>query len=150
MKKAKGQWEGSLRFLSSIHRQHRGLASANSEFASVIRTNTSKVELPQAIFPWRHEETLLPRLRPEDDEENTAIYGPGLPSVPRHMEFAMTHVAGWQMQIPWYQLFSTGWKNQLADSGSWAFSQAVAGIVSNTYNGKAEVAFFTNVCLMEN
>jgi hypothetical protein len=38
------------------------------------------------------------------------------------------------LNVPWYEVIFSGWKQELADSGAWAFSQAVAGVISNTYN----------------
>ena len=42
------------------------------------------------------------------------------------------------LNIPWYALPFSGWKQELADSSAWAFSQAVAGVLSNTYTAPLE------------
>ena len=90
---------------------------------------------PRVIFPWRHDTKQLPRLIPgsDDFELQGSYFGPGVPYLPKEMHSIVTHFTGNQMQIPWYQLPFPGWKQELADSSSWAFTQAVAGVMSNLY-----------------
>jgi hypothetical protein len=41
------------------------------------------------------------------------------------------------MNVPWYQiLFFRQWQADLAENMSWAFTQGVAGILSNVYRGR--------------
>jgi hypothetical protein len=41
------------------------------------------------------------------------------------------------LKIPFFRaVFGSAWKQNLADASGWAFSQAVAGVLSNTYRGK--------------
>lgn len=93
---------------------------------------------PRAIFPWRHEVEPLPRLI--DREVDGGLLGPGVPNtaMPPFGEFLFRHfvfqAAAAQLNIPWYErLLSSKWKQDLADGSAWAFSRAVAGVLSNTY-----------------
>ena len=85
-----------------------------------------------AVFPWRHETQLDTWL------QEGRLWGPTMPSISPLGRTIMTHAtAANTLQIPWYELPFSGWKQELADSTSWAFSQAVAGVLSNTYHGES-------------
>ena len=85
-----------------------------------------------AIFPWRHESNL------DNWIQEGRLWGPTMPSIhPLGMAFLTHATASQTLLIPWYELPFSGWKQELADSSSWAFSQAVAGILSNTYQGES-------------
>jgi hypothetical protein len=88
------------------------------------------------IFPWRHETELLPRLLPPYDIQGGLI-GPGVPPMPGLLRFIFLQLSAKNLNIPWYQgLLGSAWKQDLADASGWAFSQAVAGVLSNTYRGE--------------
>jgi hypothetical protein len=53
------------------------------------------------------------------------------------LRFIFLQLSAKNLNIPWYQgLFGSAWKQDLADASGWAFSQAVAGVLSNTYRGE--------------
>lgn len=97
--------------------------------------NASMVN-PRVIFPWRHDTELLPRLVVGSDEFKLhgGYYGPGDPfncpvrNMPLFTAFAATLIG-----IPWYKAPFSGWSQELAESSSWAFTQAVAAMMSNLY-----------------
>jgi hypothetical protein len=90
---------------------------------------------PRVIFPWRHEDYPLPRLINGSDEyvAQGGKFGPGMPYLDKMHESIVTHFTGNQMGTPWYKIPFNGWKQDLAESSSWAFSQAVAGMLANNY-----------------
>jgi hypothetical protein len=84
---------------------------------------------PTAIFPWRHESEPLEWVREGQQ------FGKNWIRLNRLGAFAMTHgTAINHLNVPWYEVIFSGWKQELANSGAWAFSQAVAGVISNTYS----------------
>jgi hypothetical protein len=94
----------------------------------------SKVE----IFPWRHEADPLPRCV-EGTSENTmdshllssTSMSPGNPT------FNSLTTAFMFLDVPIYQfLFFGSWKEDLADSVSFAFTQSVACLLSNISKGE--------------
>jgi hypothetical protein len=90
-----------------------------------------------SIFPWRHEIELLPRLLPPVYDGQDGLMGPGIPPIPGPLRFMFTQASARNLNIPMFRaLFGTAWKQNLADASVWAFSQAVAGVLSNTYRGK--------------
>jgi len=97
---------------------------------------TASMTPPQAIFPWRHEEEKLPRLIPgtlEHFQQGGAL-GPGFPfQLPPFMQFVLGTIAATRLKIPWYHQLIGGWKEELAESSAWAFSQGVSAVLSNTY-----------------
>lgn len=94
----------------------------------------AEVANPRVIFPWRHKEYPLPRLIPGSEEHvlEGGEFGPRMPFIP--MKWGVTCLAGSYIGVPWYQVALPGWRQDLADSSSWAFSQAVAGVMSNLYH----------------
>jgi hypothetical protein len=95
--------------------------------AEKLLQSTAIKHLPRPIFPWRHEEELLPRFIPGTPEYLKDIRVPG--SFRAITAFCF-------LNVPWYQLLLSGnavWEEDIAHSTSWAFAQAVAGIVSNVY-----------------
>jgi len=97
---------------------------------------TASMTPQQAIFPWRHEEEKLPRLIPgtlEHFEQGGAL-GPGFPfQLPPLLKFVLGTIAATRLNIPWFHQLIGGWKEELADSSAWAFSQGVSAVLSNTY-----------------
>jgi hypothetical protein len=89
-----------------------------------------------SIFPWRHETELLPRLLPPYDVQG-GLMGPGVPPMPGPLRFIFMQLSAKNLNIPFFRaFFGSAWKQNLADASGWAFSQAVAGVLSNTYRGK--------------
>eukprot|EP00934_Nitzschia_sp_Nitz4_P005467 Nitzschia sp. Nitz4//scaffold183_size43938//3886//6747//NITZ4_007264-RA/size43938-processed-gene-0.12-mRNA-1//-1//CDS//3329539596//5457//frame0 len=104
-------------------------AATQSVHASDDSTETSD----RVVFPWRHEEDLLPRL-----VEGTVDYelkGELLTTSTRQPgNRTMNTLASAFMflEVPLYQfLFFSSWKADLAESMSWAFTQGVAALLSN-------------------
>jgi len=127
----KNRFQGSRPFLTTSAKSSRRsrclCSSADSTYVTGLESKIGWKSKPGVVFPWRHDEALLPRLM------EGAVFGPGFPTVPGYLEFLTNHVGGLHLQVPWSQLFRQTWKQELADSGSWAFSQAVAGVLSNSY-----------------
>lgn len=95
--------------------------------AKKLLQSTATKQIPRPIFPWRHDEKLLPRLIPDTPEFRRDMR---VPSIFRSI------VAMSFLDIPWHHLLISGnavWEGDIAHSTSWAFAQAVAGIVSNVY-----------------
>jgi hypothetical protein len=89
-----------------------------------------------SIFPWRHETDRLPRLLPPYDVQG-GLLGPGISPMSGPVRFISMVTAAKHLKIPFFRaVFGSAWKQNLADASGWAFSQAVAGVLSNTYRGK--------------
>jgi hypothetical protein len=101
-------------------------ATADAEAAKLLAKSTATLHLPRPIFPWRHETELLPRLLPGTPEYAKDIRIPGS---------VRSIVAFYFLDVPWYQLLFTGSDHEedIAHSTSWAFAQAIAGVVSDVY-----------------
>jgi hypothetical protein len=101
-------------------------ATADAEAAELLAKSTATLHLPRPIFPWRHETELLPRFIPGTPEYAKDIRVPGT---------FRSIVAFCFLNVPWYQLMFTGnaHEEDIAHSTSWAFAQAVAGVVSDVY-----------------
>ena len=88
----------------------------------------------QALFPWRSSDQLLERLVPgseEFEEKGYLLGGNVFSSNPMFDAYA---TAFFFLRVPLYQmLFFSHWQQDLAENVSWAFSQGVAGILSNVY-----------------
>ena len=96
-----------------------------AEEAAAKATTTAKP--PQPLFPWRHEtsKNLLPRLVK------------GTPEWQYHVGFrarVQDFMAKKLLGVPWWHKWmGWDWRPERAESASYAFSQGVAGIVSNVY-----------------
>ena len=89
----------------------------------------------RTIFPWRHEVEPLERL--VDPNIQGGLLGPGIAPMPWFMKHLFTLVSAVHLNIPWYSVFlDSKWKQELADASGFAFSQAVAGVLSNTYKSE--------------
>jgi hypothetical protein len=89
----------------------------------------------KTIFPWRHETEPLERLI--DPNVHGGVFGPGMRPFPWFIKVLMTQAAAVHLNVPWYKVLTTSaWKQELADASGFAFSQAVAGVLSNTYKGE--------------
>jgi hypothetical protein len=63
--------------------------------------------------------------------------------MPGFLRFIFLQLSAKNLNIPWYQgLLGSAWKQDLADASGWAFSQAVAGVLSNTYRGENGFFFY--------
>jgi hypothetical protein len=116
-----------------------GTASSPAESSKLVAKKVwQRLDNPHrnSIFPWRHETELLPRLLPPYDVQD-GLLGPGVPPMPGPLRFIFMVAAAKSLKIPIFRaLFGSAWKQNLADASGWAFSQAVAGVLSNTYRGK--------------
>mmetsp|Transcript_14731 Transcript_14731/g.16870 ORF Transcript_14731/g.16870 Transcript_14731/m.16870 type:complete len:423 (-) Transcript_14731:44-1312(-) len=115
--------------------RHGGATSWREKFSMAAH----KIN-PHVLFPWRHEECLLPRLDPKEDDYylQGSYFGPGLPPLPSWYQWCVTQFCLYHLlQAPWYSIIQTnniGWKKEFSNSSAWAFNQAVAGILSNCYD----------------
>ena len=92
-----------------------------------------------ALFPWRHELDLMDRLHPDrkDYYEKGSMYIDGLGTRFSNKGISPFLIAFVPLKEPLSNvLFFREWKRDFAESASWAFTQAVAGIISNIYNGR--------------
>jgi hypothetical protein len=101
-------------------------ADADAAAAKLLAKSPATLHLPKPIFPWRSETELLPR------------FIPGTPEYAKDIRVPATFrsiVAFCFLNVPWYQLLFTGnaHEEDIAHSTSWAFAQAVAGVVSDVY-----------------
>ena len=89
--------------------------------------------LKKPIFPWRHEDTPLPRFI--EGTLDHATKGELLSTVTVHtgnVQMNAMASAFMFLDVPWYQfLFFGSWKGELAESMSWAFTQGVAGLLAD-------------------
>jgi len=89
----------------------------------------------KTIFPWRHETEPLERL--VDPTVHGGVTGPGMRPLPWWLKHLFTQASAVHLNVPWYKVFTTSaWSQELADASGFAFSQAVAGVLSNTYKGE--------------
>ena len=88
------------------------------------------------LFPWRHEEVPLDRLIPgseEFQEKGYLLGGNVMSSNPMFDAYATAYLF---LDLPLYKLlFFSHWQADLAENMSWAFAQAMAGVLSNVYQG---------------
>lgn len=88
------------------------------------------------LFPWRSSPEFLPRLdpsTPEFEEEGQLLGGNINMTHPVIDEMATAWIF---LNVPLHQLvFFRDWQDDLAENFSWAFTQGVAGILSNVYRG---------------
>jgi hypothetical protein len=111
--------------------------------------NNESPPTKKLIFPWRHEEYPLPRLVPGTlDYDTKSHYLLSTTSMtPGNPTMNALATAFMFLDVPFYQfLFFGSWKHDLADSMSWAFTQGVAGLLSNLSLGES---FFLFVCWTE-
>ena len=101
------------------------------------------------LFPWRHSPELLPRLDPTrvEYEEIGDLLGGGvtkssttMPTTRRQWWDEERATAWLFLNVPLTQVaFFNDWKQDMADDMSWAFTQGVAGILSNVYQGRFRI-----------
>jgi len=109
-------------------------AEANAETEFFFNKRAHRVKNP-ILFPWRHAEEPLPRLIPETDEFmlHGGYVGPNMPALPQTGRASMLLASAISLEIPWWKIITRSWEQDLANQMAWAFSQSVAGILSNTY-----------------
>jgi hypothetical protein len=116
------------RNVSTARTSAEATATADADAAAKLLKSTAAatLHLPRPIFPWRSETELLPRFIPGTPEYAKDI------RVPASFR---SIVAFCFLNVPWYQLLFTGnaHEEDIAHSTSWAFAQAVAGVVSDVY-----------------
>lgn len=91
---------------------------------------------PRPRFPWRHDLDPLPRLvsTQRDLGGRTGV----LVVLPQPYDnwvvnFVTCLVANGGLGIPWYQMFGTTWRNELANAAAFAFGQSVSAVLSHAY-----------------
>lgn len=94
---------------------------------------SSKIASGKVVFPWRHEESPLPRL--VEGTIDHATKGQLLSTVTTktgNVQMNALASAFMFLDVPLYQfLFFGSWKGELADSVSWAFTQGTAGLLAD-------------------
>ena len=92
------------------------------------------------MFPWRHSTQSLSRLQQGTIENLADSHLLTTTSVSPEMPTLHTvTTAYFFLDVPWYHLiFLSYWKQDLADSMSFAFTQSVAALLSNLTNGKSQ------------
>lgn len=85
------------------------------------------------IFPWRHEEDLLPRIIPGTLDNATKGHLLSTTKMtPGNSTLNALATSFMFLDVPLYQfLFFGSWKEDLAESMSWAFTQGTTGLLSN-------------------
>jgi hypothetical protein len=79
-----------------------------------------------------------------DYDEQGQLLGGGIATT--HPIYDEVPTAWLFMNVPWIQLlFFKDWKDEMAHHMSWAFTQGLAGILSNVYRGVC-VHIFYDVC----
>ena len=100
----------------------------------ILKAPFERVDKIKPLFPWIHSTEPLDRLIPgtQDYFRKGNLLGAGLTSSNPKMDTLATALLF--LDVPWYKfLFFKQWKRDLAEDMSWAFSQGVAGILSNVY-----------------
>jgi hypothetical protein len=135
---------GSYRVLGHIGsiREH---SSSPDETTTAETESQENSPLRKPIFPWRHEETPLPRL--VEGTLDHATKGELLSTLTvqtGNVQMNALASAFMFLDVPWYQfLFFGSWKGELAESMSWAFTQGVAGLLADltSSTGKSRFGF---------
>jgi hypothetical protein len=98
-----------------------------------------KKDAPTILFPWRHETSLLDRLTPGTLDYVTKGHLLSTTKMKPGNATLNTYATAYMfLDVPWYSLvFGSSWKSELTDSMAWAFSQGVAGLLSNLYQGES-------------
>eukprot|EP00934_Nitzschia_sp_Nitz4_P005750 Nitzschia sp. Nitz4//scaffold183_size43938//7266//8359//NITZ4_007265-RA/size43938-augustus-gene-0.69-mRNA-1//1//CDS//3329539599//5740//frame0 len=102
---------------------------------ALTKANIQRVAGGPLLFPWRHSPRPLPRLDPDSDEfaQVGQLLGGNVYSSNQTSDAVLA--AYIFMDTPWYRMLNfSSWKQELADNMSWAFTQGVAGILSNVYH----------------
>lgn len=87
-----------------------------------------------ALFPWRSSDQLLQRLVPGSEEFEQKGYLLGGNVFSSNPMFDAYATAYFFLRVPLYKmLYFSHWQADMAENMSWAFSQGVAGILSNVY-----------------
>jgi len=105
---------------------------------------------PGVVFPWRHSPELLPRLDPSssssvDDEDDNdeyhrlgQLWGGGIAGT-THPQWDERMVSWLFLQVSFFPhllpFVYDEWKDELAKDMSWAFTQGMAAMLSNIYQG---------------
>jgi hypothetical protein len=120
------------RCFSSVDRPANGADSVIEDLArkddeaELASTKQQQQVNPKALFPWRHEtkDNPLPRLTPGTQESQyNVLLSPS-------SQVLIAHVC---LGIPLWKAFLFDWRAELAEASSFAFTQGVAGIISNVY-----------------
>lgn len=133
--RSKGPWGLSQQCTSSSTESSAPPTSA--PHGDVLRAPFQKATHPGRLFPWRHEEKPLDRFIPgtPDYLEKRDLLGGNVVSSNNQLDALAT--AFFFLGVPWYKMpFFRHWKADLAESMSWAFAQAMSGMLSNVYHGE--------------
>lgn len=125
-------------FLRGIPRAHypvrRSFCSSVDPTAEAVDAVAPEKTAPvRPIFPWRHDTTILPRLNPDMPENASNLtFSPfGLAFL--HALFLQHSKSGFLSKFL-TSFASNQWKDELADSAGWAFTQGVGAMMQNTYS----------------
>lgn len=108
----------------------------------LLRAPFQRVGTPGPLFPWRHSEQVLPRLIPgsqEFKEKGCLLGGNVVSSNPMFDTYVTAFLF---LEVPLYKMmFFKHWQADMAESMSWAFSQAMSAILSHVYQGTWSVVY---------
>lgn len=130
-----------IRCLDSLHvhrsfawkSQADGTSTSDDDVAAKmdLLKSPAKKTAPKVLFPWHHSPDHPRRLA-----EREANFSEGISyDTSRQIITALTARA--YLGVPlWDVLMGSQWRQDLADSCSWAFVQSVASILSDSYKGR--------------
>jgi hypothetical protein len=109
-----------------------------STTTTVVENNDKNNQDPKILFPWRHQKGRLPRLDPGTIEHVT---NPHLLTTttmkPGNVTLNAFATAYMFLDIPLYQFFFfSAWKQDIANSMTWTFTQGVAGLLLKLPHGR--------------
>jgi hypothetical protein len=115
-----------VRLLSSSDKEEAHDSAASSKAQERGSNKDNKVQ-----FPWRHSQTLLPRINYENyrfnkDWKSKLFIG------------FWERSTGFLMEKPLSELVGRQWRQDLAEDSAWAFSFGTAALLSNTFKGTWE------------
>ncbi len=94
------------------------------------RAGSTILNAPRPLFPWRHEVDPLPSVAfsPFRRRDGTRTF------LDLAVENIITNIVAFGgLQIPWYKVLGNTWRNDLANSAAFAFSQSVTAVLNSAY-----------------
>ena len=115
--------------ISSFRNRFSSQAGDGSIGASKeLLKSTAKRKDPLALFPWRHKDTVPPRLQEREREFQNDWIGYDMSTY-----YVSTLTGKVYLDVPLFASLGQGWRNELADACAWAFTEGVNEIISNVY-----------------
>lgn len=119
-----------------IGKVHGSLFSSQADDGSTVASteflkSKAKRQDPLALFPWRHEASIPPRL-----QERGRSFQHDWVSYEWSTYYVSTLTGKVYLDLPLLTSFGQGWRKDLAESCAWAFSEGVNEIIGNVYHGE--------------